>query len=325
MTIQEAKDRLRIPELWPILNLEGEPSSSCPCPLHSDRRNSFSVFDDGRRFKCHAGCGAGDAPEFLRLARNLSEREACREFIQLAGGTFSPTPHRRAAIKPPALRTLAPVDLEYHGGTAPQREHLAALREVGTIAVDIAAARGLLAFGTHRGEEAWFIADGTRFNAQARRLDGKPFATKQGNAKALTVKGSAAGWPIGIQEADKFPSIALVEGGPDLLAAFAAIWFEDREADCAPVAMLGAGQAIHAEALPLFAGKRVRIFGHHDQNGAGRRAVEAWAGPLTKAGADVDAFSFEGLTQRDGSPVGDFNDLCRLDPKQARELGRLLP
>lgn len=324
MTIQDAKERLRIPALWSLLNLEGEPSSSCRCPLHQDRRNSFSVFDDGRRFKCHAGCGAGDAPELLRLARNLSERDACCEFIRLAGGTISPVPHRAISFSP-ATRKLTPVELDCSAGTVAERAHLAQIREVGTIAVDLAAARGLLAFGFHRGSKSWFILDRTQFNAQARQLSGLDYATKNGTAKALTLKGSAAGWPIGIQEAEAFSTIALVEGGPDLLAAFGRIWFEDREADCAPVAMLGAGQSIHPEALPTFAGKRVRIFGHHDKNGAGRRAVESWAGQLTKAGAEVDAFSFEGLTQTDGSPVGDFNDLCYLDPKQAKDVGRILP
>lgn len=324
MTIHEAKDRLRIPALWRMLNLEGEPDSSCPCPLHLDRRNSFSVWEDGRRFKCHSGCGAGDAPELLRLARNLSERDACREFIRLAGGSISPAPHRAVSPSPATLK-LTPVELDCSAGTVAERAHLAQIREVGTIAVDLAAARGLLAFDFHRGSKSWFILDRTRFNAQARQVSGSDYATKNGAAKALTLKGSAAGWPIGIQEAEAFPTIALVEGGPDLLAAFGRIWFEDREADCAPVAILGAGQSIHPEALPLFAGKRVRIFGHHDMNGAGRRAVESWAGQLAKAAANVDAFSFEGLTQADGSPVGDFNDLCRLDPKQAKELGRILP
>jgi hypothetical protein len=153
MILADAKDRLRIPELWRMLNLEGEPAKSCRCPLHADGSNSFSVFDDGLRFKCHTGCGAGDAPELLRLARNLPEREACREFIRLAGGSISPVPHRVKNI-PPVPRALAPVDLDCSAGTMAERVRLAAVREVGTIAVDLAAARGLLAFGHHRGFES---------------------------------------------------------------------------------------------------------------------------------------------------------------------------
>ncbi len=37
-----------------------------------------------------------------------------------------------------------------------------------------------------------------------------------------------------------------------------------------PVAMLGASQRIHADALPMFTGKRVRIFGHDDDAGRAR-------------------------------------------------------
>jgi hypothetical protein len=107
-------------------------------------------------------------------------------------------------------------------------------------------------------------------------------------------------------EAQPFPAIALCEGGPDLLAALHFIACEAREAHCSPVAMLGASQRIHPDALPLFTGKRVRIYGHDDE--AGRAAVELWARQLASVSADVDAFTFAGLRQVDGQPVKDLND-----------------
>lgn len=124
------------------------------------------------------------------------------------------------------------------------------------------------------------------------------------------LKGSQAAWPVGIGEAAEFPTVALCEGGPDLLAACHFIAIEGREADAAPVAMLGSSCGIHADALPLFAGKRVRIFRHVDESGD--KAAIRWAGQLTNAGADVDALAFDGLRRVDNAPVNDLNDVARI-------------
>ena len=141
--------------------------------------------------------------------------------------------------------------------------------------------------------------------------------------------GSWAAWPIGITEARPFASIALVEGGPDFIAAhYFALWEQathhtKRDVRCVPVAMLGATQRIHADALPMFARKRVRIFGHDDE--AGRGAVERWARQLADVGADVDAFSFGGLVKVDGTPAKDLNDCLALNAEGFRQTERMLP
>ena len=141
------------------------------------------------------------------------------------------------------------------------------------------------------------------------------------SAKAWTLPGSWAAWPIGIHEAQGFPAIALCEGGPDFLAAHSlAIW---EQASCAPVAILGSTQRIHADALPLFTNKRVRIFGHADN--PGRLAVERWAAQLASVDADVDAFNFDGLVRADGQPVNDLNDSFLMDSTSFAEIGGMLP
>ena len=100
-------------------------------------------------------------------------------------------------------------------------------------------------------------------NAQARRMDGLQW--EHIGAKAWTFPGSWAAWPLGITEAQDFRAIALCEGGPDMLAGhYLALWEQashhtKRDVLCVPVAMLGASLNIHADALPLFAGKRVAI------------------------------------------------------------------
>jgi hypothetical protein len=203
-----------------------------------------------------------------------------------------------------------------------QFSSLASLRGLSTEGVRLAHDRGLLRFGQHQKRGAWFILDGSRRVAQARRLDGQPWTE---DAKAWTLGGSQATWPVGVEEAALFPFIAFCEGGPDLLAAFHFIWAESRERDCAAVAVLG-GANIHAAALELFAGKRIRIFRHLDD--MGNAAMNRWAEQLTAAGADVDAFNFAGLSQSDAQPVKDLNDCAHIDAdhfETHRCLWNLLP
>jgi hypothetical protein len=81
--------------------------------------------------------------------------------------------------------------------------------------------------------------------------------------------------------------------------------------------MLGAGHRIPAAALPHFVGKRVRIFAHIDPpNPRGERpgyeAAAKWEAQLADAGATATTFDLSDLTQSDGSPVADLNDLARI-------------
>ncbi|KAB2668766.1 MAG: hypothetical protein DVB31_06225 [Verrucomicrobia bacterium] len=193
-------------------------------------------------------------------------------------------------------------------GTPGDFAAVARSRGLSAEAVALASGAGLVRFGTWLGARAWFAVDRSRRVAQARRVDGSPHAP---GVKAWTLKGSQARWPVGIGETGDEAVVALVEGGPDLLAAFHCIHAQGRP-DVAPVAILGAEVRIHEDALRLFQGKRVRIFGHDDD--AGDRATNRWAEELTAAGADVDAFSFRGLTTFTGDPVKDLNDFARIGP-----------
>jgi hypothetical protein len=94
--LDKAKQRLRIPELWQLLNLPGTPAKSCRCPWREDHNPSFSVFDDGLRWRDFADDESGDAIDFLAHARGLSIANAIAEFKRLAGVTdhTSATPSR---------------------------------------------------------------------------------------------------------------------------------------------------------------------------------------------------------------------------------------
>jgi len=277
---------------------------------------------DGTLFNDFATGESGDAVDFFQRASGLSLKEACRKFIELASGHFTSPPRApRPQIK---AATTKPVFPAFRTGTAADFQRLANLRNVSPDAVALASGRGLLKFARLKNAEAWIITDSARMNAQARRMDGHVWPDI--GAKAWTLPGSQAAWPVGIGEAENFPAIGLCEGSPDLLAAFHFIYCENRETDCSAVAMLGAGLSIPPDALPLFARKRIRIFGHADDGG--REAIERWARQLETVGADYDAFDFAGLHRVDESAVKDLNDLTSIhsdDFETERTLWNLLP
>ena len=97
--LAEAKRRLPLVQLMALLGHADRAKKSARCPFHDDSAASFSVFtgkDGVERFKCFAGCGEGDAIDYLGKARGVANGDACREFMRLAGVSLSPTPQARA-------------------------------------------------------------------------------------------------------------------------------------------------------------------------------------------------------------------------------------
>jgi hypothetical protein len=328
-TLADAKTRFTIHDLWRYFGFPGEPKANCHSPFRADHKPSFSVNADGTLWHDFAKGEAGDAVDFFQRASGLSPKDACRKFIELAGGHFAPAPrvggpqHRGVETKP------KPTFPDFRKGTVTDFNQLASLRQISREGVEWAGERGLLWFATLKDCPAWIVTDMARVNAQARRMDAQQWQHLEGNPKAWTRPGSWASWPLGITEAQPFPAIALCEGGPDFLAAhYLALWeqsthYTKRDVQCAPVTMLGASQRIHPDALPLFAGKQVRIFGHDDE--AGRAAVERWARQLEPVAAAVDAFNFAGLRHVNGQPVKDLNDSLLMDATSFAQLGGMLP
>lgn len=306
--LEMAKERLTIPLLWERLGLPGTPRRAGRSPFREDRTPSFSIYAGGRRWMDFATGAGGDAADFLACALDLSPREGVRRLIEMAGvGNWQytapiskPAPSRKAmaaeeATEKAVKRARWPV-LE------PCTEaDIAAIAERRGLSVDgvaLAAQRGLLwMMDSHEGR-AWVVTDSRRVNAQARRLDGELWSHI--SAKAWTLPGSEAAWPVGLPEAAGCPAIALVEGGPDLLAACHLLALSGVADLVAPVVMLGANQAIPSEAVPLFAGKRVRVFAHPDA--AGQRAGKRWLRQIQHAVRYVDGFTFS---------TGDLNDFVR--------------
>jgi hypothetical protein len=113
-----------------------------------------------------------------------------------------------------------------------------------------------------------------------------------------------------------------VEGGPDFLAALHFIGLAGVGVEVAPVAILGAGMSIDAEALPLLQGKRVRIFIDNDE--AGCAAFARWSRQLAGVGAVVDGFDFSGLIRSNGEPAKDLNDCTQLSQASLSRWGATL-
>lgn len=320
-----AKDRLTIPALWEMRGWPGKPGKSCRFPDGSDRRASASVFADGQLIKDFRSGDLLDAPALLARVENTSEADACRLFLRLAGVTgadaaapLPPPPAPRVPAEPVRVRPSFPA-LEC--GTAADVAALAKLRGVSPAAVSLAMDRGLLHFADSREGRAWLVADSARWNFIARRLDGRGWRCL-GDKKARMPRGGWAAWPIGIADAAPFPALAIVEGGPDALAAFHfahAAGVADR---VAVLVMASAGMTIPAQCLDGLEGKRARIFMDADKWGAA--AFERWAGQLAGAGVTVDGFSFDGLTRADGEPVKDLCDALQLSEESRARWGQLV-
>ena len=324
MNLAEAKQRLGIHELWSRFKYPGLPSRKCHCPWREDKNPSFAVSEDGTLYYDFATGEGGDAVDFYARATGLPEREACLAFIALAGGSSLPSTPR------PPRQTSEEVDFEkasrreqwppFAAPTGEDLGTLAALRHVSIEGLQLMVERGLLWLAEWKGLRAWCVTDDARKNAQVRRLDGLPWECKM---KAWTLPGSEATRPIGAREAQQFPNVLFCEGGPDLLAAHHFIAAHGRQADVAAVCQLGASLKIHDASLPIFGGKRVRIFPHADE--PGRDAAVKWSEQLTEVRAEVDAVDFECLAMEDGLPVEDLNDLMRISPSQEHELSEMIP
>lgn len=192
--------------------------------------------------------------------------------------------------------------------------------------LEILSSRGLLwfadVFDSGAVWPAWLITDSSRRNAQARTFDGALWPKYQCKAKSLP--GTDPSWPIGASDIGNRPIVLFCEGQPDFCAALLVAWYEVPEIieKVAPVCMVGAGNNINADALHLFAGKRIRIPIHNDSEGQGLTAARRWKGQLEAAGAcRVDGVNFAkmALTMAGGEQIKDLADYAtRLD-------GELMP
>ena len=319
--VAEAKERLTIRDIGAKLFPDWKPGKSCRCPWREDIHNSFSVSDDYRLFNDFTDEG-GDVVSFLAKARGIPESEAARELIRWAGvrgGDAITAPVRPVVTSQEREKPSLPLLDE---GTAEERTRLSRMRNLSLASIVLAVERELLRFTDSREGRAWVVTDRDRWAAQARRLDGKPWQRLNGQPKAWTLAGSRASWPLGFADAVRRDRIALVEGGPDALAALHHALASGCADAVGVVCMIGAACRIPDECLASFAGLPVRVFIHADA--AGMKAARKWAAQLAGAGAQVSGFDFSGMLRSDGGAVNDLCDMASIGPDSWEEHRELI-
>jgi hypothetical protein len=310
--IRNLRVRCPLPVLLKRMDLAKHAKPLCRSPFREDTKPSWGIFQrDGRWFWKDFGTDeSGDEIDFIVTARELQDKKHARTLAvaywnRVAEGTAAPeTPDRPVQPTPRSK----PDCTGFQAGSPEQIARLAALRDISAGALELASRSGILVFGLHSGHEVFGVTDASGNALEVRRLDGQPFPANGmvGERKSHSIKASCKSWPVGLANLGERKTVLLVEGLPDLLAAFEVILTEDAQQWAAPVGMLSASARIDADALPLFAGKRVRVVPHLDS--AGEKGVEKWIGQLSSAGATVDVVRLAGSPKPDGSTIKDLND-----------------
>lgn len=315
MSIEEAKAKLDIPAVAARCFPNWKPALSCHSPWREDRNPSFSVYDEGRKWKDHATGDHGDAVDFLAKALDIPAQEAVRRFVEMAGGGYRVQASRPKLAPTPAPKTDDTEEKRRRRAAWPamelptdeELEAVATLRRLPVEGPQWAAIDATLRMATVDGERCWIIRSTCGKNAQARQLDGEPF--QEGRAadpfflKAKTLAGSIATLPVGNYHDTRWPAVALVEGGPDVLAAYAGIFRLGLLDSVAVCGMLGASMRPPYGAVATLKGRRVRIFQHNDE--AGQKAADGWARLIHNAGGTVDIWTPE-------KAGADLNDIFHL-------------
>ena len=181
--------------------------------------------------------------------------------------------------------------------TNPEIASIAASRRLMPEAVALAAERGLLWCGHFWHQHVWAIADRTGQSAILRRIDGCKWSRGQ---KALMAPGSRGDRFIGVSESTSFPRIIIIEGGPDLLAAFQFILttplFDYRD-DFTVICAISTQSNFGLDAW-RFRDKYVQIIAHNDEPGL--KAAQKWRKQLQEVRALLTCTSVPS--------AGDLND-----------------
>jgi len=289
---------------WPLSSMLARLNLTIPArgkfrsPFRPDGTPSCEIYRE--TIKDRTSGESYDSIKCFAEVKGISNSEAIKQLAaELPGRAPKPEPVNKQPMQLPTL--------SYSQG---QAQAVAKIRGLGEASTEMPGAiYGTLGFGKVGGFDCWVLTDASNRIAEARRMDGEKFPAigNLSERKSHTLKGSCKSWPLGISPKVTVPPafpVVLVEGGPDYLAACELAFHAKRE--FLPVAMLGAGQSIHADALAFFKGRDVLILAHPDD--AGLIAAKRWAGQLKQAGATPRAEQLNG---------GDLNDLVKLHGGQS--------
>lgn len=164
-------------------------------------------------------------------------------------------------------------------------DKVSALLGIDREAVELARDAGIVRFGYHSGEPAWFVSDRSRLVCQARRLDGEAWGHR-GKAHTFVTAPGSGRHLVGLPLIGNSPAAILCEGGTDLVSAFAILICQPFELflHCPPLAMLGAGARLLADEARTLEGRK--IFLVYDSDRAGQEGLQKRAEELAAIGAE---------------------------------------
>jgi hypothetical protein len=202
-TIDAAKQRLGIPELWRLLHLPGQPRASCRSPFRDDKGASFSIFDEGRQAKDHGTGEDFDAPAFLAKALGLSAGQALQRFVAMADNEDIASKYSRRNETDDAPRDSDPRKPDLSKFRLPLVTELWAIardRALDKAAPCIARRLGCLRCGNVCGFPSWILTDPLGWNAEARRFGRLTYPSygELSERKAHSLKHSTKSWPVGL-------------------------------------------------------------------------------------------------------------------------------
>ncbi len=335
------------------------------CPFHAEKSASFGV-DKARPDFAHCfGCGwSGDVFQFFMEQQGCDFKEALNSLADMTGLPRLDNNARVMPLKKVVQKEVAPAAIvmpdmpPLRGLRAHEIEQIAKTRGLSREAVHYASwdlkMIGYAMWPKWKNRQgnwvstckahffncgmntpqcepreswpSWIITDATRRVGEFRRLDNLPYPKQKHDAiKAWSTAGKS--WPVGAEAIGDKENVLMVEGGPDVLAAIHFLLGFGMLREVAVVGMLGGGNHIADDALPLFKGKRVRSMIDADEvkeqlvkkrdgttkvrrSRAGYDSGLRWQNTLLAAGASFEAFNLWGLTRADGRAVKDVNDLA---------------
>jgi len=287
---QQIKARLSLRQVGSMLGIDlpARDGVKFRSPLRPDQNPSCSIQNE--RLTDWSRGESFDAISLYAAKKDITNREAIFELAEHLGlKSVEDQPSQRKPSSPDGLASLVLREPSQEDFQSILRNRK--LPPEGLAGLLLAYSLGVLRFTEVTGHRCWMVTDSSKKCAEARRLDGKPFPAIGNIAerKAHTLKGSIKSWPVGLhvevselraKHLGQIP-LVLVEGGPDLLAAYAALGSLPMSAsDAQPIGMMGQAQ-ISGDALRLMCRRKVLIFAHRDS--AGRKAAERWASQLQSA------------------------------------------
>ena len=283
---QQARETLTIPQAWQMLGLQGEPKASCKSPWRDERTPSFSIYDNGRKFKDHGEQIGGDVVEFIRYTLG-TDHAGVRQWL---------TQHLTNVPTVPTKRTTTPKVIQWpaphHEGDERHHSAMVKARGLHPITVRFLAKFDMLRFTNIQGMSGFIVSDASMRNAEIRRANGAPWP--QSGKPQYPLTGAAKEWLVGAEILRHVPDahVMLCEGATDFLTAWDLVVryrMQDRTAPkWVPVGLLGAGcKVLHPECAELLTGRHVRLVPDGDK--AGREMLAHWQEVLASIGCTTDA------------------------------------